>query len=189
MEQCILNPSPHCKAQGGANLSGTPRMSLKKRSCSLRLRISLILMIVLLFADRAGATQIHPAVEGYYVHQIGHLFFIISMGILVYWLRKRGLTSTAGWRWIQYSALFFILWNMDAVMVHFLDESNIIETVKLGGWSHYVRPVRGHPAAALFYYLGRMDHLLCVPAIVFLYLGLRKLLKQAERNGSGAANP
>jgi hypothetical protein len=162
-------------------------MNRKTRYSSVCFRICLILLLMLLFADCAGATQIHPAQEGHYVHQIGHFFFIISMGILVYWLRERGLTRTGGWRWIQYSAIFFILWNMDAAAVHYLDESDVIQTVKTGGWNHYLRAASGHELAGFLYYLGRMDHLLCVPAIVFLYLGLRKLLKQAEGGESEGA--
>ena len=67
----------------------------------------------------ALATQTHGEPEGLVVHQITHLVFIFSMGTLIFWLRKRKLVVETGWRYIQYAALLFILWNLDAFAVHF----------------------------------------------------------------------
>lgn len=156
----------------------------------MHLLIPSILLLFFLFPSQGGATQIHSAEEGPLVHQIGHFLFIVSMGILVYWLRKRGLTKVAGWRHIQYSAIFFILWNADAIFVHTLDDSEgIFEKVVTGGWSHWIRPVGDNYGITLLYYFGRMDHLLCVPAIVFLYLGLKNLLKDPGSLEAGEGRP
>ena len=72
--------------------------------------------------DTALATQGHGGIEGVYAHQFAHLFFLFSMGSLIYWLRARKLIREPGWRLIQYSALFFILWNLDTLTVHALDD-------------------------------------------------------------------
>jgi len=73
-------------------------------------------------ATPALATQTHGQPEGLYVHQIAHLFFIISMGILEFWLRQRNLVREPGWKYIQLAAVLLILWNLNAMAVHFLDE-------------------------------------------------------------------
>lgn len=115
-------------------------------------------------------------------HQIAHLFFIFSMGILIYWLREWKLVKETGWRLVQYSALFFILWNIDAVIVHYLDERNdIFRMINAGTWQASVELMRNSKGLAFLYYIVKLDHLLCVPAIFFLYAGLRQLFKQAQQ--------
>ena len=88
----------------------------------LRSILLTVCLAVIMFPVPVAATQGHSGVEGVHVHQLAHLFFIFSMGTLIYWIRKRELVREKGWRYIQYSALFFILWNIDAFAVHFLDE-------------------------------------------------------------------
>jgi hypothetical protein len=89
----------------------------------------------LLIPGNALATQGHGGIEGVYAHQFAHLFFIVSMGILIYWLRERKLVRETGWRFIQYAALFFILWNIDTIIVHALDDQfRIIQTQSVGTW-------------------------------------------------------
>jgi len=124
------------------------------------------------------AIQSHGAPEGMYVHQLSHLFFFFSMGILIYWLRVRNLVRETGWRYIQYAAFFFILWTLDAFTAHMFDEQF--------EWVNVTRPDRWHIRLdasrnwiSIFYYLIKLDHLLCVPAIVFLYAGLKRLASSA----------
>lgn len=54
----------------------------------------------------AVATQPHGDPEGIVVHQFSHLFFVFSMGLLIYWLRRRDLSKQPGWREINYAAVF-----------------------------------------------------------------------------------
>ena len=124
----------------------------------------------------ALATQGHGGIEGVYAHQFAHVFFIVSMGILIYWLRERKLVRETGWRYIQYAALFFILWNIDTLIVHALDDQfRIIQTQSVGTWQIRIDDDYSHNFIKLFYYVAKLDHLLCVPAIVLLYLGLKRL--------------
>ena len=135
----------------------------------------------LLCPDPAAATQVHVPSEGLYAHQIGHVFFALSMAILIYWLRERRLVKERGWRLIQYAALFFILWNVDAFVVHYLDgRSDLFQVIDGGTWHASVHLTDASFSLAMIYYLVKLDHLLCVPAIVLLYLGLRNLLKHAR---------
>jgi len=130
------------------------------------------------FAVPAMATQTHGQPEGLYVHQMAHIFFIISMGSLEFWLRQRNLTREKGWQYIQVAAVLFILWNIDAVAVHFMDEHlDILGVSKPDIWHLHFEHYQSQKGVALLYCILKMDHLLCVPAMFFLYFGLKKILR------------
>jgi hypothetical protein len=134
----------------------------------------------------ALATQGHGGIEGVYAHQIAHIFFIISLGVLIYWLRARKLVQTTGWRFIQYSALFFMLWNLDTITVHALDDQfRFIEAQTIGIWRIQITDSVGHNSLKILYYVIKLDHLLCVPALLFLYFGLRRLIVENKPEMSG----
>jgi hypothetical protein len=136
----------------------------------------------------ALATQGHGGIEGVYAHQIAHLFFLFSMGSLIYWLRARKLVREPGWRLIQYSALFFILWNLDTITVHALDDQfKIIQVQSLDLWHIQITDVFDNNRMRLLYYLAKLDHLFCVPALLFLYGGLKRLLRANKPAASGGA--
>ncbi len=144
--------------------------------------------MVCLMAAPAWATQTHGDPEGLYVHQISHLFFLFSMGLLIYWLRARKLDREPGWKCIQYAAIFFMLWTVDAFIAHFMDEQyGFIRLSQAGPW--HIRILAPDLATAVLYYIVKLDHLLCVPAMLFLYLGLRRLNKnsRAENEHPGEA--
>lgn len=138
----------------------------------------------------ALATQGHGGLEGVYTHQLAHLFFIASMGILIYWIRQRNLVCISGWRSIQFAALFFIIWNLDAVLVHILDDQlALVHVVQIGFWKIRISAAYGSHALQLLYYFARLDHLLCVPAIIFLYRGLKQLTKSQGLDPAGQGQP
>jgi hypothetical protein len=141
----------------------------------------LIAAAMLLIIPRlAMATQGHGGAEGLHVHQMSHLFFCVSMGILIYWLKARGLTREPEWRYIGIAALLFILWSLDAFTAHLLDEQlGIVQLQQLGGCEIQLDTKGVGSRFGMLYYWVKLDHLLCVPAIVFFYLGLRRLSKRA----------
>src|SRR6056297_465780 len=137
--------------------------------------------ILTCLAQPVWATQAHGAPEGLYVHQFSHLFFIFAMAILIYWLRSRGLVRQSGWRYLQYAAVFFILWSMDAFLVHLLDEQfKLVAVTRTGPWQLRLDTPEGLGFLAPLYYLLKLDHLVCVPGLFFLYLGLRRLSLETE---------
>lgn len=142
---------------------------------------------LLLTADPVLATQTHGQPEGLYVHQMAHIFFIISMGSLEFWLRQRNLIQEKGWKYIQLSAVLFIIWNINAALVHFLDEHlDILGISKIDFWHIQIENIPGQESIAVLYYLLKLDHLLCVPAMFFLYYGLKTILNSnaaAVENG------
>ena len=146
--------------------------------------------LVIFDPNPALATQGHGGIEGVYAHQIAHIFFIISMGGLIYWLRQRRLVREKGWQMIQLSAFFFILWNLDAFLVHLLDDQlKIIQVKRIGLWKIQLTGLYKSPALNNLYYYAKLDHLLCVPAIVFLYLGLKRLVKEQRLNAAEQGRP
>lgn len=126
-----------------------------------------------LYPESAFALQVHPTPEGLYAHQISHAFLVFSMAILVFWLQKRRLVQERGWRYIQVSCLLFILWNIDAMTGHVIDSKLDAEAFTATGFSRAL--VMEKAITPYLYYLLKLDHFICVPAIVFLYLGLRRL--------------
>lgn len=124
------------------------------------------------------AIQLHSGNAGIIAHQIGHLFFLFAMVALMFTINSQGLIRQKGWRQIQLSALFFIFWNLAALIAHFLD--NQIEVVRIEPLSVTrlaVETRSNSQLLAVVYYFLKMDHLWCVPAMVFLFMGLDTLLK------------
>jgi len=151
-------------------------------------KIGLIGALVLV-AEPAFATQAHSAPEGLYAHQLAHIFFIVSMGVLIYWLRERKLVRAVGWRYIQYAAFFFILWNLDAFSVHLLEEQiAVIHVQYIDPWKISITASNHSSALTWLYYAAKLDHLLCVPALLFLYFGLRRLLKDIATTTPGVSH-
>jgi hypothetical protein len=144
--------------------------------------LCLILMLFMPWTKAALATQAHADPEGIYVHQLAHLFFMLSMVILIYWLRQRKLVRQTGWKYIQYAAVFFILWNANVMLVHFLDEQAMLVTVEnISTWQIRVSSSLGR-WAEITYYIAKLDHLICVPALLFLFLGLRTIGTETKRS-------
>lgn len=150
----------------------------------------LFLAFSFLFPDTALATQAHAAPEGLYSHQLAHIFFIISMGSLIFWLKKRRLTDQKGWRYVQYAAVCLVLWNIGAFAAHAMDEQFLLVNVtRLDNWHIEIVPPASFPGLSLIYYLCKLDHLLCVPALIFLYAGLRQFKKDLPQTNSRGTAP
>ncbi|MEJ2169582.1 MAG: hypothetical protein P8X90_29100 [Desulfobacterales bacterium] len=148
-----------------------------------------VIVALVLVSDPAFATQAHGAPEGLYAHQLAHIFFIVSMGVLIYWLRERKLVRAVGWRYIQYAAFFFILWNLDAFSVHLLEEQIAVINVRhIDPWKISITASNQSSALTWVYYAAKLDHLLCVPALLFLYFGLRRLLKDTATSTPGVSH-
>ena len=151
----------------------------------MRTRIRFLLLgFLLLVPTSAWAFQSHPAPEGLYAHQMAHLFFIFSMAILVYWLEQNRFTSQRGWRFVQIACILFIAWNLIAFVGHWVEE-------QIPGASVFGKPdwtqridIDAHPLAP-FYYLLKLDHLVSVPAVIFLFFGIKSLYQESLNRERG----
>ncbi|MEH0019554.1 MAG: hypothetical protein V6Z89_07870 [Desulfobacter sp.] len=148
-----------------------------------------MLLAGLLLPPDALAIQIHQGSEGIIVHQVGHLFFLLSMVVLVFIITGRNLNREKGWRMIQYSAILFVLWNLDTITAHFFDnqigavtvENLSLRRVKISAESNSEFLVH-------FYHALKLDHLLCVPALFLFYRGLTHILDREKHNQKTAGN-
>jgi hypothetical protein len=134
--------------------------------------------------ESALAFQSHPEPEGLYVHQLAHVFFIVAMAFLAYWLQANNLTEQKGWRLVQISCLLLILWNLDAMAGHWVEE-RVPDRSLIGepDWTQRIN-LDTSPWVPV-YYLLKLDHLLCVPAIVCLFAGIRLLFRNALKEEGG----
>lgn len=138
-------------------------------------------LILLATAVPAWATQTHGEPEGLIVHQLAHVFFAVSMAIFAFWLHRHRLTAAAGWRLIQYAALMLILWNIDAMAAHFLGEQiQLLTVTQVDTWHIQITTRPGYEPLGAWFYVVKLDHLLCVPALILLYMGLRRLAADSQ---------
>lgn len=145
-------------------------------------KIAAVCAGLILLPFDAYAIQLHASSEGIITHQMGHLFFLFSMVVLIFTITGKGLDRQKGWRLIQYSAFVFILWNLDVIMAHFIDnqaQAVIIENISMGR----IKLITTSDSLFLawFYYFLKLDHLLCVPAMFFLYKGVSCLVDEQQR--------
>ena len=134
---------------------------------------------------QAFALQSHGPPEGYYTHQLAHVLFALSMVGLAYWLEVNRFTKERGWRLIQISCLLFFLWNLVALSGHFVEVRIPPDLIEGHGTGWGQRLLAGGGSYAVFYYFLKMDHLVCVPAILCLFLGIRNLYKQTLLKTAG----
>ncbi len=136
------------------------------------------LIFFLFLGTKAWAVQIHGPPEGLYVHIMAHVFFTASILFFFYWLRKHPVQEGRGWRYLKLSLLFFLLWNLDTLMIHVLSIRLPEEALSRPSqiWHHRLMPPLTWER--LLYYVGRFDHFFCVPAIWFLVQSLKFFLQE-----------
>ena len=139
-----------------------------------------VFLFILFNAGDAFAIQEHQGAEGFYVHQIGHIFFTAAMIYIYIVLKKPAASMLKGWTYIRFAAVFFILWNIDALVSHLLE-----------GLSKEVQASISPSAVTLsslkttVYYLTRLiEYFLLVPAFVMMAIGAYKIRKQLEKESS-----
>lgn len=146
-----------------------------------------VLVLLIGFLEEARALQVHDSPEGLVAHQLAHVFFAATMALLVYWLESNRFVAAKGWRLIQIACVLFIVWNVAAFTGHLIamavDSSLIVG--ERGTITQRIL-IQKSPWGLLFYIL-HLDHLLCVPAIFCLFLGIRSLYR--EMGHEGDANP
>ena len=155
------------------------------KSSMCKIAATFVVGLSVCFPESVLAFQSHTGYEGLCVHQMAHVIFAIAMGILAYWLHANKFTDQKGWRLVQISCLLFILWNMDAFAGHWVEER--IPDGSLVGEPDWTQRIAVDVEWVTAYYILKMDHLWCVPAIVCLFAGIRLLflsaLNEEGKNG------
>jgi hypothetical protein len=164
------------------------RFTIRKQTAIIFLFLSISAWGVI-NPTHALATQSHGAPEGIYAHQIAHIFFMLSMVFFIHWLRDKKLVKETGWRYIQYAAFFLILWNIDAFLVHLLnDQLQLVQILNINSSNIHLSVGNGSKGLETLFYFAKLDHLFCVPALLFLYSGLKRLLKASHSEISRPEN-
>ena len=157
-------------------------------ACSVLKRILMVLLAAAICPDQADAIQLHAGGGGIITHQMGHLFFLFSMIVLIFTIRGKALDKVKGWRFIQYAAFFFVLWNLDALTAHFLDNQiQVVRTQTLDFRSMLIETNTDSKTLVWVYYVLKLDHLLCVPAMLFMYMGVSGLVNDHQAQGNSVS--
>lgn len=132
-----------------------------------------VLCCLLIFVQSmpAFAVQSHGGSEGLVAHQIGHLLFVSGLGYLLFRIYRMALQG-AGWPSFRLFLWLLLSWNLLTFSGHWLDEVVSRQQFLFEGGA--VRSFRVEGLLDAVYYLSRLDHLLLVPAAIFLLLSLRK---------------
>lgn len=132
-----------------------------------------------LLPDPVFALQSHGHPEGLYVHQMAHILFALAMLALLIFLRIQPLGQGRGWTYFRLSLVFFFFWNIDAFVTHWIAEG--IPEEAIVGRGHLTRYISSPTDLwTWIYYIGKFDHLLCVPGMLFLTLALRTFYFEAK---------
>ena len=133
----------------------------------------------LLTPDQAWALQSHGATESIYVHQLAHLFYSAALGYL-FWDVGRNAVPGKGWRYLQIFCVLMILWNLVAFSGHWLG-FHIADSDIIHPSGYFSSQITGPLSVIkLIYFSATLDHLLSVPALVFLFLSLRCLYRSSD---------
>lgn len=136
--------------------------------------------------DSAMALQVHGPPEGLYVHQMAHVHYLIAL-VFFLWYIRRAAFAGRGWRYLQLFCLFMGLWNILAFAGHFA--ATRVEAEALVQSSHYLTTMLLPPFSAnnLLFYMAKLDHLICAPALFCLFMAIRTFYRSAaaEQGESG----
>jgi len=85
-----------------------------------------------------------------------------------------------GWQYLKFSLLFFFIWNINAFITHGLELEIPHEAIRQEGLlpNALCTPLT---FKVCIYYIGKFDHLLCVPAMFCLAMALRSFCSEAEQ--------
>ena len=139
------------------------------------------LLLVVLFCREAWALQTHNGIEGVVVHQLAHIQYLGALGYL-FWDIRRSAFIGVGWRYLQRFCLLMMVWNAIAFIGHF-SQMTLAEDA--------IATEDGYLSALLLlpvtfgkwvYYITALDHLVCTPALFFLFLAMRSFYRSADRD-------
>ncbi len=137
-----------------------------------------ILVILQVLPESAWALQPHGAPEGIYVHQMSHLLFAGALVYLYMHTRRTPELQSKGWKYLQTFCILFAFWNVLALVGHeaakFINVGDIINS---STWNEQI--VGPLTSIKVVYFITKMDHLIYVPALLFLVIALRTLSKEA----------
>jgi hypothetical protein len=142
--------------------------------------VFLLLLMAMMMPGEAQALQVHGEPEGLYVHQMAHLFYILALGYF-FWDIRRTAFSGRGWRYLQLFCVLMVFWNLLAFSGHAADVFIYPEELSQTDCYLQTRLIGPFTIHKYLYYFARLDHLICVPGLFFLFLGIRSFYKSVAK--------
>jgi len=101
---------------------------------------------------------------------LSHLFFAVAMALLITRIERSKVGRSGGWRYIKIGALFFLLWNINALIVSVV--KGRIPTPLFDDVGRFVGNVLLLPVRIV--YIGRiLDPILFILAMYNIFLAVR----------------
>ena len=134
--------------------------------------------------ENAWALQSHGPPEGLYVHQMAHVHFFLALGYL-YWDIRRSSFAGHGWRYLRWFCVLMLIWNVVAFVGHAVAIHINPEMISSASYlqARIQGPVTLHK---LIFYIAKFDHFVAVPALFFLYIGMRSLYRSVAEHAGEA---
>ncbi len=146
-----------------------------------------VLLAMLIIPDAAWALQSHGPPEGIYVHQMAHAFFFSSL-VFLYRDLRHSASKSKGWNYLRMFCLLMLVWNIVSFTGHAVATQLAPEHIAGAASYFHSRLLGPMDLTKVLFYITRFDHLLLVPALFFLCIGLRSLYFSGEREVSPGGN-
>jgi len=152
---------------------------------STALFVSVFFSYFLLQPENAWALQSHGTPEGLYVHQMAHVFFFLAL-VYLYWDMRRSSFLGKGWVYLKVFCVFMLIWNIVAFVGHAVALYINADILPASGFLHsrIQGPITLHK---VLFFMTKFDHFLAVPALFFLYIGMRSLYRSSVKKHAGKA--
>ena len=136
-----------------------------------RIKLLLLAAIVLFWPDQALAVQQHGGVEGLVAHQIGHVLFLVGIAYLLYKIFRSSFNEPG---WFEFKIFLWLIigWNLLTFSGHWMRE--VVDPAGFSKIDGRTVSYSVNGVVDAYFYLTRLDHLLLVPAFIFLFISLRK---------------
>lgn len=148
----------------------------------------LALALSLFFLPSDAFALVPHDYPGIYIHQMGHIYFILSSVFILWAIIHHRLHKERGWRYIVLAQIFFILWNANTFIGHitefWIKPNQIIGVTD--GWNYFRRMIIIE-GREYIYYITKHDHIWIVPGMLFFYMGLKEHLKEEKNSVSSYA--
>ncbi len=142
------------------------------------------ILVLTLFSGEAMALQTHDGVEGVVVHQLAHIQYLGALGYLL-WDIRRSSFAGIGWLYLQRFCWLMMCWNGLAFIGHFAQVALPNEAISTEDGYLSALLLLPFSFGKWIYYVTALDHLLCAPALFFLYLAMRSFYRSLDTGTGG----
>ena len=137
------------------------------------------ILLAVVFCREAWALQTHGGTEGVVVHQLAHIQYLGALGYLFWDIRRSAFTGM-GWLYLQRFCLLMMVWNGIAFIGHYAQMA--LPDGAISTEDGYLSALLLLPInfGTWIYYITALDHLVCAPALFFLFLAMRSFYRSLD---------